>query len=149
MVSNLDKVDPREIQMLQQYLNEFGQEIQTYSAQLELLEQRRIESLTAVDTINTIKENPKNTVLLQIGGGASIKVKPVQEDTILLNIGSDVVVEKTCDETASYLTDRATEMEALEKKLTESISNMQKQANEIAKKIENAYKQLQTAQQKQ
>ncbi|MDD3976897.1 prefoldin subunit alpha [Methanomicrobium antiquum] len=143
MVSNLEKVDPREVQMLQQYLNEFGQEIEAYSAQLQMIEQRRLESLTAVDTISTIKENPENTVLLQLGGGASIKVKPVEKDVILLNIGSDVVVEKSCEDTASYLADRAKEMEALEKKITESISQMQKQANDIAKKIESAYKQMQ------
>ncbi|MBN2734209.1 MAG: prefoldin subunit alpha [Methanomicrobiaceae archaeon] len=143
MVSNLQTVDPREVQMLQQYLNEFGQEIEAYSAQLQMIEQRRLESLTAVDTINTIKENPENTVLLNIGGGASIKVKPVEEDKILLNIGSDVIVSQTCDNTASYLSDRATEMEALEKKITESISQMQKQANDIAKKLEAAYKQMQ------
>jgi len=143
MVSNLEKVDPREVQMLQQYLNEFGQEIEAYSAQLQMIEQRRLESLTAVDTINTIKENPENIVLLQIGGGASIKVKPVEKDIILLNIGSDVVVERNCDDTTTYLDDRAKEMEALEKKITESISQMQKQANDIAKKLEAAYKQMQ------
>ncbi|MDD4126501.1 MAG: prefoldin subunit alpha [Methanomicrobium sp.] len=143
MVSNLEKVDPREVQMLQQYLNEYGQEIEAYSAQLQMIEQRRLESLTAVDTINTIKENPENIVLLQIGGGASIKVKPVEKDIILLNIGSDVVVEHNCDDTTTYLDDRAKEMEALEKKITESISQMQKQANDIAKKLEAAYKQMQ------
>ncbi|MDD4299848.1 MAG: prefoldin subunit alpha [Methanomicrobium sp.] len=143
MVSNLEKVDPREVQMLQQYLNEFGQEIEAYSAQLQMIEQRRLESLTAVDTIKTISENPENTVLLQIGGGASLKVKPVEKDIVLLNIGSDVVVERSCDDTASYLSDRAKEMEALEKKITESISQMQKQANEIAKKLEAAYMQMQ------
>ncbi|WOF15759.1 prefoldin subunit alpha [Methanoplanus sp. FWC-SCC4] len=143
MVSNVENVDPREVQMLQQYLNEFSQEIEAYSAQLQMLEQRRIESLTAVDTINTIKENPDNTVLLQIGGGASLKVKIVEADKTLLNIGSDVIVERNYDETSSYLKDRVKEMEALEKKITESISQLQKQAKEIAKKIESAYKQMQ------
>ncbi|MBP2132865.1 prefoldin alpha subunit [Methanomicrobium sp. W14] len=142
MVSNLEKVDPREVQMLQQYLNEFGQEIEAYSAQLQMIEQRRLESLTAVDTINTIKENPENPVLLQLGGGASIKVKPVENDKVLLNIGSDIVVKHTCDYSASYLNDRAKEMEALEKKITESISQMQKKANDIAKKLDAAYKQM-------
>ncbi|WP_317137333.1 prefoldin subunit alpha [Methanochimaera problematica] len=139
----MENVDPREVQMLQQYLNEFSQEIEAYSAQLQMLEQRRIESLTAVDTINTIKENPDNTVLLQIGGGASLKVKIVEADKTLLNIGSDVIVERNYDETSSYLKDRVKEMEALEKKITESISQLQKQAKEIAKKIESAYKQMQ------
>jgi prefoldin alpha subunit len=68
--------------------------------------------------------------------------KACEKDVILLNIGSDVVVEKSCEDTASYLADRAKEMEALEKKITESISQMQKQANDIAKKIESAYKQM-------
>ncbi|WP_048150812.1 prefoldin subunit alpha [Methanolacinia paynteri] len=143
MVSNLDNVDPREIEMLQQYLNEFGQQAEAYTAQLQILEQRRIESLTAIETIKNIGSQPDNTMLLEIGGGASMKVKALEPDNVFVNIGSNVIVEKTGDESVSYLEDRIIELEALEKKVSETITEIRKQASDVAKKMEDLYKKYQ------
>ncbi|WP_421908113.1 prefoldin subunit alpha [Methanolacinia petrolearia] len=143
MVSNLDNVDPREIEMLQQYLNEFGQQAEAYTAQLQILEQRRIESLTAIETIKNIGSSPDNTMLLEIGGGASMKVKALEPDNVFVNIGSNVIVEKTGDESVSYLEDRIIELEALEKKVSETITEIRKQASDVAKKMEDLYKKYQ------
>ncbi|ADN36604.1 prefoldin, alpha subunit [Methanolacinia petrolearia DSM 11571] len=143
MVSNLDNVDPREIEMLQQYLNEFGQQAEAYTAQLQILEQRRIESLTAIETIKNIGSQPDNTMLLEIGGGASMKVKALEPDNVFVNIGSNVIVEKTSDESVSYLEDRIIELEALEKKVSETITEIRKQASDVAKKMEDLYKKYQ------
>lgn len=144
MVSNLDNVDPREIEMLQQYLNEFGQQAEAYNAQLQAIEQRRIESLTAIETIKNIGSSPENTMLLEIGGGASMKVKALEPEKIFVNIGSDVVVQKNPDDTITYLEDRVREYEALEKKISETIAEIRKQASGVSKKIEEIYNQYQT-----
>ncbi len=143
MVSNLENVDPREIEMLQQYLNEFGQQAEAYTAQLQVLEQRRIESLTAIGTIKEIGSSPENTMLLEIGGGASIRVKALEPDNVFVNIGSNVIVQKNGDETVAYLEDRILELEALEKKISETIAEIRNQASDVAKKIETLYKQYQ------
>ena len=143
MVSNLDNVDPREIEMLQQYLNEFGQQAEAYTAQLQILEQRRIESLTAIETIKNIGSSPDNTVLLEIGGGASMKVKALEPDNVFVNIGSNVIVRKTGNESVAYLEDRIRELEALEKKVSETITEIRKQASDVAKKMEDLYKKYQ------
>jgi prefoldin alpha subunit len=129
--------------MLQQYLNEFGQQAEAYTAQLQILEQRRIESLTAIETIKNIGSQPDNTMLLEIGGGASMKVKALEPDNVFVNIGSNVIVEKTGDESVSYLEDRIIELEALEKKVSETITEIRKQASDVAKKMEDLYKKYQ------
>lgn len=143
MVSDLENVDPREIEMLQQYLNEFGQQAEAYTAQLQMLEQRRVESLTAIETIKNIGSSPENTMLLEIGGGASMKVKALEPDNVFVNIGSNVIVKKTGEESVAYLEDRIRELEALEKKISETIVEIRKQASDVAKKIEEIYKQYQ------
>lgn len=143
MVSNLENVDPREVEMLQQYLNEFGQQIEAYTGQLQILEQRRVESLTAIQTIKGISSSPENIMLLEIGGGASMKVKALEPDNVFLNIGSNVIVQKTGGESAAYLEDRIRELEALEKKVSDTIAEIRKQATEVTKKIEEIYKQYQ------
>lgn len=117
MVNNMENVDARELQMLEQYLEQFTQQVEAYSRQLEMLENRRMETATAVETLNNLAGQEEPTVLLQIGGGASLRVHVPDTDQVLLNIGADVVVERTNTETVDYLGERMTEMEALAKKL--------------------------------
>jgi prefoldin alpha subunit len=141
MVNNMENVDARELQMLEQYLEQFTQQIESYSRQLEMLENRRVETATAVETLKTLADQEEPTVLLQIGGGASLRVHVPDTNTVLLNIGADVIVERTNAETVDYLEERITEMEALAKKIAESIGHVQKQAHEVAKRMESAYAQ--------
>jgi len=142
-VSKLEAVDPREVQMMQQYLNEISKEAEAYSSQLQILESRRLESISAIETLNSFSESPDNTILLQIGGGASVRVKIEEPEKVLLNIGSDVIVEKNCQDSCTYLEDRVKELEVLEQKISATIGQLNKQAGDIAKKMEASYKQLQ------
>ncbi|KAF1078626.1 Prefoldin subunit alpha [Methanogenium sp. MK-MG] len=144
MVNNMENVDARELQMLEQYLEQFTQQVEAYSRQLEMLENRRMETATAVETLNNLADQEGPTVLLQIGGGASLRVHVPDTDTVLLNIGADVVVERTNTETVDYLEERMTEMEALAKKIAESIEQVQKQGRDVAKRMESAYSQAQS-----
>lgn len=144
MVNNVTDVDPRDIQMLEQYLTQFTQQVEAYSRQLEMLQGRRLETATAAETLKSLADEDEPVVLLQIGGGASLRVKILDTDSVLLNIGSDVVVERTNAECTNYLESRITELEALEKKVAESIEQVQKQAKEVASRMEAAYMQVQS-----
>jgi prefoldin alpha subunit len=146
MVSNVERPSMHEIEMLRQYLAEYGQQIELLDAQLGMIEQRRLESLAAVETLSALLENPGESVLLQIGGGASLRVQVTDPDRILLNIGSDVILGRTNAEAVEYLRDRAKEMEALEQRIAGSLDQLQKQANEITRRIETAYRNAQQGQ---
>lgn len=139
----MENGDARELQMLEQYLEQFTQQVEAYSRQLEMLENRRMETATAVETLKTLVDQEGPTVLLQIGGGASLRVHVPDTDAVLLNIGADVIVERTNAETVDYLEERITEMEALAKKIAESIGQVQNQARDVAKRMESAYAQAQ------
>ncbi|MBT8507127.1 prefoldin subunit alpha [Methanomicrobiaceae archaeon CYW5] len=130
--------------MLEQYLTQFTQQVEAYSRQLEMLQGRRLETATAAETLKSLADEDEPVVLLQIGGGASLRVKILDTDSVLLNIGSDVVVERTNAECTNYLESRITELEALEKKVAESIEQVQKQAKEVASRMEAAYMQVQS-----
>ncbi|HQP71547.1 MAG TPA: prefoldin subunit alpha, partial [Methanoculleus sp.] len=66
----MEQVDPREIQTLQVYLNEYAQQIEILTEQLSMIEQQRIEAAAAIETLRAIQENEDATVLLPAGGGA-------------------------------------------------------------------------------
>ena len=135
--------DPREVEMLQAYLNDYGQQAEIFSRQLEILEEGRLEALAAIESLNELDGAMGGTVLLQIGGGASVRVTVKDAGRVLLNIGSGVVVERGRAEAVSYLGDRVTEMEASSKRISETIEKIQGQMNEIAKRLDQISRQQQ------
>jgi prefoldin alpha subunit len=146
VVSKVNGIDPRELQSLQLYLNEYRQQAEIFTQQLALLEEGRVEALAAIDAISGIKESPDDTVLLQIGAGVSVRARIEEPERVLLNIGADVVVERTSGEAVEYLKDRLTEMEASAKKVVETLDQLKYQMNEIARRLEAGYQQYQMQQ---
>jgi prefoldin alpha subunit len=142
-VNNVDRADPRELQSLQLYLNEYRQQAEIFSQQLSLLEEGRMEAHAAIESLLEAKESPEGTVLLQIGGGASVRARILNPDEILLNIGSDVIVQKSNAAAVDYLKDRITEMEASSRKVAETLDRIRGQMNEIGRRLEILYQQAQ------
>jgi prefoldin alpha subunit len=137
------QADPRELQALQFYLNEYGQQAEIFTRQLELIEQRRIEALAAIESIKSLNGEKEPVVLVPLGGGATVRAKVEQPEKVLVNIGADTILQRTHEEAVTFLQDRITEMEAMEKKVAGTIDQLRGQINEIAQRIEAAYGQSQ------
>ncbi|MCE5338720.1 MAG: prefoldin subunit alpha [Methanomicrobiaceae archaeon] len=142
----MDRADPREIQTLQMYLNEYGQQIELLTQQLGMIEQQRLESAAAIESIRAIQESGDGIVLLPVGGGALLRVKVLDAGHVLVNIGADVSVERASADAVEYLEDRITELEALGKKVAGSVEQLQGQATEISRRLEAAYRGARQAQ---
>jgi prefoldin alpha subunit len=138
-VSDVEQVDPREIQTLQVYLNEYAQQIEILTEQLSMIEQQRIEAAAAIETLRAIQENEGATVLLPVGGGALLRVKVLDTGHAIVNIGADVSVERSTEDAVNYLEGRITELEALGKKVAGSLEQLQARATEISRRLEAAY----------
>lgn len=145
-MNDVDQADPREIQTLQMYLNEYGQQIELMTQQLSMIEQQRLEGTAAIETLRALQENADGAVLLPIGGGAYLRVKVLDAGHVLVNIGADVSVERATADGVGYLEDRITELEALAKKVAGSVEQLQGQATEISRRLEAAYRGARQAQ---
>jgi prefoldin alpha subunit len=132
-----------DLQTLQYYLNEYGQQAELFSRQLEMIEQKRIESLAAIETMKALAADMDSPVLLPLGGGTMVRVRVGDPEKILVNIGSDVVVQRTNGEAIIFLQEKITEMEAMEKKVAATIEQLRAQMADIARRIETAYVQQQ------
>jgi len=128
------------------YLNEYGQQIELLTQQLGMIEQQRLESAAAIETLRAVQENEDSTVLLPIGGGALLRVKVLDAGHVLVNIGADVSVERASADAVEYLEDRITELEAVAKKVAGSVEQLQGQATEISRRLEAAYRGARQAQ---
>jgi prefoldin alpha subunit len=134
-------MDQRELMTLQHYLKEYGQQAEIFVSQLDMLENGRMEALAAIDALEGMVASEDGTVLLQIGGGASVRAKILEPEKILIAIGAEVVVERPNKEAVDYLKERVMEMEASQKKVAETLDRLRVQMNEINKRLESGYQQ--------
>jgi prefoldin alpha subunit len=134
---------------LQHYLKEYGQQAEIFVGQMEMLENARMEALAAIEALEAMLVADDGIVLLQIGGGASVRAKVLEPDKILLSIGAEVVVERSNKDAVEYLKERLIEMEASQKKVAETLNHLQSQMNEINKRLESGYQQSAAAEQDQ
>ena len=131
--------DEADLQTLQFYLNEYSQQAEIFSRQLEMIEQKRIESLAAIETMKALGADHDSPVLLALGGGTMVRAKVADPEKILVNIGSDVIVQRKNGEAITFLQEKITEMEAMEKRVAGTIEQLRGQMAEIARQIEAAY----------
>src|SRR4030043_1550385 len=141
----MQPIDQRELMTLQHYMKEYGQQAEIFVGQLEMLENGRMEALAAIETLEAMLSAEDGVVLLQIGGGASVRAKVLEPDKILLSIGAEVVVERPNKEAVEFLKERIMEMEASQKKVAETLDRPRSQMNEIKKRLEAGYQQSMAA----
>ena len=137
----MQPMDQREMMTLQHYLKEYGQQAEIFISQLDMLENGRMEAIAAIEALEAMRESEDATVLLQIGGGASVRAKVLEPDKILLSIGAEVIVERSNTDAVEYLKERIIEMEASQKRVSETLNHLQSQMNEINKRLESGYQQ--------
>jgi prefoldin alpha subunit len=142
-VNDVEHVDPRELQSLQLYLNEYRQQAEVFAQQYSLLEEGRMEAHAAIEALEELQASPESIVLLQVGGGTSVRARVLDPDKVLLSIGSEVIIEKTNPAAIDYLKDRITEMEASGRKVAETLDRIRGQMNEIARRMDLLYQQAQ------
>ena len=129
--------------MLQQYLKDYGQQAEIFVEQLNLLENGRMEAFAAIEALEAMVAAEDNTVLLQIGGGASVRAKVLEPEKVLVAIGAEVVIERSNKEAVEFLKGRIMEMEASQKRVSETLDKLRSQMNEINKRLEFGYQQSQ------
>lgn len=145
MAPTSQPMDQRELMTLQQYLQEYGQQAEIFVQQLQMLENGRMEALAAIESLEEMLTSEDGTVLLQIGGGASVRAKVVEPEKVLLAIGADVIVERSNKDAVEFLKERVIEMEASAKRVAETLDRLKGQMNEINKRIEAGYQQAMAA----
>lgn len=149
MATTSQPMDQRELMTLQQYLQEYGQQAEIFVQQLQLLENGRMEALGAIESLEEMLTAEDGTVLLQIGGGTSVRAKVMNPEKVLIAIGAEIIVERSNKDAVEFLKERVMEMEASIKKVAETIDRLRGQMNEINKRIKSGYQQAMAADQSQ
>ena len=80
------------------------------TARQNLLERALLESRAALESIEGL-DGKSPEVLTQIGGGAMLHSPPPSTDTVLINVGANVVIEKPKEEAVAILEERSRDLE--------------------------------------
>jgi len=131
--------EQRELMELQLYYNEYQKNLEYLRQQLSMVVERKLETMAAIDALEEVREKPGSVVLMPLGGGASVRARIPDPDTVLVNIGADVVVTRSSTGAVDLLKGRVRELESIEKKLTGSIGTLQAQIEEIRRRLESEY----------
>jgi prefoldin alpha subunit len=116
---------------LELYLNEIiGREVTV----TKLIEEARLASYA----LQNIPSDKENETLMPIGIGVFIKTIVPSLDTLLVNVGAGVTVEKTREDTLNYIESKIKEFEIAfnqltnqKKQLTSQLEQIQIQANSM------------------
>ncbi len=106
------------------------------SARQNLLERALIEGKSALDVIRGLSKSKPEEVLIPIGGGALVKSPPPDVDRVLVNVGANVVLERSMQEATAFLEGRVKEIE-------NTAVAVLSQRNQIAERLESDRQALQ------
>ena len=70
-----------------------------------------------------------------------MRAKVLEPEKVLVAIGAEVVVERTNKDAVEFLKERIMEMEASQKRVSETLDKLRGQMNEINKRLEYGYQQ--------
>ena len=130
----------QEIQSLQAYAAEYSNQFTMLSEQMKFIGTAKAEARASIEAITALQNaGCSATALLPLGGGVSIRAAVSDVNKMLVTIGAGITVEKSAEESISYLNDRITEMDASEKRLSESIAKLQEQMQAIDARMQQIY----------
>ena len=137
----------QEVQSLQSYAAEYSNQFAMLSEQMKFIGAAKAEARSSIETLEAMQKAAAGaTVLLPLGGGVSVRAAVADTGTMLVTIGAGITVEKSAEDAVSYLNDRITEMEASEKRLSESIAKLQEQMQAVDARMQQIYSALQAQQ---
>ncbi len=125
-------------------LNRYMVQIEQYKEQMGQLEMQFHYLHAALADYNKAKmtlENLSNAdagseVLVPIGGGAFIGATAKNTSKVLMDIGGDLVTEKTPEDVIKKIDERLENLEKTQEKMNEMMQNLQNEATEVSAKAQ-------------
>lgn len=122
-----------------QYMQE---ELQNLRSQFQVYDQQSQEIVIIVKALEDLKTSKVGSeVFVPIASGIYSKAKLTDNNTLLVNIGSKVVVEKTPDETIKLLLEQQKKLIEIKQKMNASIQAITHQAMHVQEDLNTLLKQ--------
>lgn len=117
-----------ELRALENSINEIN-------SRQSIISRAMLDSNASIEAIKTLSENEKQDTLMPIGGGVYLDTNLSKPSSLVVNIGSNVAVQKSVEDTIQYLESRSKELEqagiSLEGQKIELINRINSIRNEV------------------
>jgi prefoldin alpha subunit len=124
-----------------QRFDEYGKQLQV---ELETLQSYLIDLTRSKQTLEGLKAEKKaDETLIQLGSGVLMRVKPLNKNKVLLNIGAGVVVEKKIGEAIKEVETKITQAEKRQTEVADQLNQVIGQINAMEQRAQAIYRQLQ------
>lgn len=99
------------------------------SGRQNLLERILIEGRASLDTIKGLGSATPDEVLIPVGGGILLRSEPPKVEKVLVNIGANVVIEKSREDATKLIEERVQQIE-------QDIVAVANQRNQVARRLD-------------
>lgn len=118
------------MQMLEQ-IQAMQQEAQKIEEQIIHLERRRAELEIILSSLDEIKNQESDELLIPIGSGLFVEGKITNKTDALINIGSNIVVKKNFDEAKKIINEQILEINKVKDQLQGELSEFIKSFGDL------------------
>lgn len=125
----------------QQQAQRLTSQVKSTQNQMQQLQQRKQKVESTIEKLKEIREGlgelpeDKKEAMSPIGAGVYAPSEVKNTGKVLVNVGSDVVVEKEVNEATNYLGDREDQLMQLKQRYQQQLQKLQKKYQEMVKKI--------------
>ena len=126
----------KQIQQKYMELQMLGQQMQHIQKQLNMIEQQTLELDSTKESIETIsKTKPGTELLVPISQGIFLKTQLKDTTELTVNVGADVAVKKTIQESKKLVTDQLVEITKFQRELSDNLEKLATKAQELEKEL--------------
>ena len=123
-----------EIQRQLYQIELYKQQINRLQEELGKIELLKLEILKSIESMEGLKQSKE--VLVPLGGGVFVRAVVEDRDKVIVNVGADVFVEKSIDETIEDLKGSSEELNRAESKIKEQIAKTLAVVEKLQKELE-------------
>ena len=135
--------DDKVLQQKYMELQTLNQQIQQLHQQSQALEQQQQELLKLSQNLDELDQvKPKSKMYAPLGGGLYVEGIIVETKKILTNVGADVMIPKTIDETKHIIEEQIDDLQNV-------IAQVEKKVQEFMKKGQGLHKEMMALSEKQ
>ena len=118
-------------------MENYKEQLQLLDSQYQMVQASILDHTKAKITLESIEKEDKNIdLLMPIGGGAFIDAKAAKTSHVLLDVGANIVIEKTTKDAIAKIDERITSLQKNLEQVTSLMTQLQNEAEAIGSKME-------------
>jgi prefoldin alpha subunit len=136
MKLSLKLTDNEKLQQFKIQHQMLTQQIQEFEKQNEMFQKQMIDLTMTVQSLDEFKEMKKgDEILVPINHGMYAKAEVKETGSLLVNVGSDVVVNKSVDDTKKLMQEQVVELAKIQERMNENMNKIIDQTRDVEKEI--------------